>query len=142
MMGTMKINASDPLLGARERGADSRQQLLEAAGGGLSAEQAARLLGMSRQAVDNMRKAGGLLALELGRRGNLYPAFQFTASGLLPGLTETLAALRSHDVWMMLAFFVSPNLRLNGKAPVERLQSGDVSAVVAAAVAFGEHGAA
>jgi hypothetical protein len=132
----------DPLAKARLRGALAQRELLAADGGALSGAELATLLGVSRQAIDKRRKAGQLLAVELPRRGYLYPAWQVTEAGVLPGVVEVLAALRAHDAWAQARFFVTGNLRLGGKRPLDRLRRGDVEAVLRVARTFGEHGAA
>lgn len=136
------LRRDDPLAAARLRGLLRKEQLLNAEGSPLSAADAARLLGISRQAVDKRRRAGRLLALAVGRHGFAYPSWQFTAQGLLPGLEKVLEALRGHDPWMQLAFFVNGNARLEGRRPLDELRGGHVEAVLRAASAYAEQGAA
>lgn len=131
----------DPLGKARLRGAVAQRELLSGDGGALSSVEVATLLGVSRQAVDKRRKAGQLFAVELPR-GYCYPAWQLTGTGVLPGIAEVLAALRHLDPWAQARFFVSGNARLGGKRPLDRLRRGDLDAVLRAAGAFDEHGAA
>jgi hypothetical protein len=132
----------DPLAKARLRGALAQRELLSADGGALGGVEVATFLGVSRQAVDKRRKAGQLFAVELPRRGYLYPAWQLTGTGVLPGLEEVLAALHDHDPWAQARFFVTGNTRLGGKRPLDRLRRGEVEAVLRAARMFDEHGAA
>jgi hypothetical protein len=137
------LPTSDPLRMAKLRGLVARRELLSADGGALTASDVTKLLDISRQAVDKRRKAGQLLAVELPKRGLLYPAWQFSETGaLLPGLVVVLAALREHDPWAQARFFVTSSDRLNDKRPLDLLRDGDVAPVLAAARSFGEHGAA
>jgi hypothetical protein len=115
--------------------------MIDLAGGTLSSEEAARALHLTRQAVEKRRRAGRLLALSLGRRGHRYPAFQFGEGGL-PGLERVLGALKDHDPWTQLAFFVTRQSDLDDQTAVVRLRAGDVETVLRAAGAVGEHGAA
>src|SRR5258708_7973054 len=85
----------DPLAKARLRGIERRDQLLAQEGGTLSSEQVSRRLRITRQAVDQRRKNGGLLAIDVGRRGYLYPAWQFDEGGVISGLPRVLALLRA-----------------------------------------------
>ena len=101
-------------------------------------EEAASALGITRQGVDKRRRAGRLLAVTVGRRGYLYPAWQFTSGGVLPGLEQVLAALRDHDSWMQLAYMVNPNTALGGRTPLVELRDGNLAAVLRAARTYGE----
>ena len=131
----------DPLSAAKLRGARMQQDLLKASGGTLSAGQVSELLGISRQAVDKRRKQGHLLGLALGRHGYAYPAWQFDNGATVKGLEPALTALRGHDGWMQVVFFVNPNDRLRDKSPLDCLKRGEIEKVIDAALAFGEHGA-
>jgi hypothetical protein len=136
------VRELDPSLNARLRSVAAKQELMQAFGGVWSAAEAAHSLGLTRQAIDKRRKKGQLLAVELGRRGYFYPAWQFTQSGTLSGLEEVLEALKDQDAWTQVAFFANPNARLESKSPVACLQSGETTKVTMAAEAFGEQGAA
>jgi hypothetical protein len=132
----------DPLMPAKLRGLRERERLLSLEGGTWDAEQVARHLHLTRQGVNRRRRAGTLLAIDVGRRGYRYPAWQFVRAGTLPGLEQTLKALREHDAWMQLSFMLNANVRLNDASPLEVLRSGRGEEAEAAARAFGEHGAA
>jgi hypothetical protein len=139
------LAADEPLAGAFLRGVAARDALLAAEGGALTAGQAGQVLRLQRQAVDNRRKAGRLLAVWAGRRGYLYPAWQFTTEGqVLDGLEATLAELRENEVdaWMSLAFFVQPHPAFQGRLPLQALRTGEVALVRRLAASFGEQGAA
>ena len=107
----------------------------------LSAEKAGEILTMSRQAVEKRRKAGRLIGISLGRRGFGYPSWQFTERGGLPHLERVLGALKQHDAWTKLVFFMSENAALDGRKPIDALRSGDVEGVLTAARTYGEQGA-
>ncbi len=128
------------LTAARIRGIEARQQILTAEGGTWNVDQAARHLHLTRQAVDHRRRAGKLLALPVGRHGYLYPAWQFAAEGVLPGLEPVLKALDPHDAWGKAVFLLSPHPDLKGKTPVAALREGEARAVLEVAEAFAEHG--
>ncbi|GAC1398347.1 MAG: hypothetical protein NVSMB65_16850 [Chloroflexota bacterium] len=137
------LRAQDPLGPARVRGLRAREDLLAQEGGTVSADEAATLLGISRQAVDNRRRAGRLLALTLGRRDYRYPLWQFTDGGVLPGLEEVLRDLSVVTPWMRAAFLLNGNYRLkDGERPLDALRQGEVRAVREAAQMYGVHGAA
>ena len=136
------LRRDDPLASARLRGIAVKQKFLEAEGGCLSAEEVAKALRLTRQAVDKRRGTGKLIALSLGRRGYAYPSWQFSSSGTWPGLESILADLRSFDPWMQLAFFLGDNDRLKGRRPLDLLRTGRIEDAKQAALAYGEHGAA
>ena len=139
--GLLLLRRDDPLAEARLRGLQARRELLAREGGALSSQEVAELLQLSRQAVYKRQRAGRLLALDCGRHGRAYPAWQFVAGGVLPGLEEVLTALADHDPWMQLAFFVSENTALEDETPLDVLRRDDLPAVLRAARLYGEHGA-
>jgi hypothetical protein len=136
-----QLIADDPFSAAKFRGLKRKKQMLETAGGTLTSEQVAEVLGISRQAVDKRRSSNQLLALTQGKRGYSYPSFQFDDGRTIPGLEEVLGELKSLDPWMQMVFFTNPHERLGGKTPIERLQKGSIEDVKSIAVEYGEQGA-
>ncbi len=136
-----QLAARDPLAAARLRGVERQESLVKKSGGVVRGEEAAALLGISRQAVDKRRRQGHLIGLTQGRRGYAYPAWQFEGGKTLANLGRVLDALRDHDPWMQLTFFVNANDRLNGSSPLEMLRSGKLEPVLQAAASYGEQGA-
>ena len=132
----------DPLIRAKLRGIEHRKRIIEKLGGSLSVEQVSELIGISRQAVDKRRSQNQLIGLTQGKRGYAYPAFQFEDGKTLDGLKEVLDALSGHDPWMQSIFFANGNDRLNHRTPLDALRQGETDAVVRAAEAYGEQGAA
>jgi hypothetical protein len=119
-----------------------RQKLLEAEGGSISADEVAKLLSISRQAVDKRRRSGRLIGVTRGRHGYAYPIWQFDETGTISGLEDVLSKLHQHDPWMQMIFMLSPNSRLQGRSPLAVLREKNIDAVLTAASAYGEHGAA
>ena len=132
----------DPLIRAKLRGIEHRKRIIEKLGGTLSVGQVSELIGISRQAVDKRRSQNQLIGLIQGKRGYAYPAFQFEDGKTLGGLKEVLDALSGHDPWMQSIFFANGNDRLNNRTPLDALRQGETEAVVRAAEAYGEQGAA
>lgn len=133
---------TDPLAAARLKGVQVKHELLYGDGQPLTSEEVASLLHITRQAVDKRRSKGQLLGVSLGRRGYLYPTWQFQAGQVLPGLERVLASLKDYDPWTQLMFLRTGDVRLDGATPLERLQAGDIDAVVWAAECYGTQGAA
>jgi len=132
----------DPLLPAHLAGLRAREHLLAAEGGAYTSAQMATALGITRQAVDNRRRHGRLLAVTLGRRGYRYPAWQIEQGNALPGLARVLAELHDLDPWTQLAFILNPNTWLDDETPLAVLRLGDLDRVREAASAYGAHVAA
>jgi len=128
----------DPLAVARQRGVQAKRDILVAQGELLSAAEAAVRLGVAADEVALRQFQRQLLALPLGAGALGFPSWQFTDTGLLSGLDVVLHDLGVHDPWMSAAFFLSSDLRLGGRTPLEVLLSGDVEAVRRAGVAYGE----
>src|SRR5437763_12421783 len=134
------LRVDDPLIDAKLRGIAARDAILQAEGGTVDVETAARILGISRQAVDRRRRRHTLLGLPVGRRGYRYPLWQFTPSGVVPGLDAVLRHLTADGPWFSAAWLLGHNSRL-GARPLDVLRDGHVDAVVQAALAYGEEGA-
>jgi hypothetical protein len=91
------------------------------------------ILGVTRQAVSKRR----LLALTTSSGRAVYPAFQFTGSGVVPGLAAALSILESPEVgvspWTVASWLVSPAGELDEATPIQMLTAGEFEAVSALA---------
>lgn len=132
----------DPLTAAKLRGLFMKRELLVREGGTVASEDASRILGISRQAVDKRRNAGKLIGLPAGR-SYAYPVWQFdiTQGTVLPGLETVLQSLGVQDAWMQTAWFLADNARLDGHSPLTALRDGRLEPVLATARLYGEQGA-
>ncbi|HEV3263730.1 MAG TPA: hypothetical protein VG013_43245 [Gemmataceae bacterium] len=119
----------------------ARAEPLAGEGHPLSAREVGKLLGLPAQRVEEHRQAGRLLAVDPGNGGYVFPSWQFTKDGVLPGLQEVLADLRAFNAWAQLRFFVNDNFRLNGESALQALRKGKLDEVRKAARNYGEHGA-
>lgn len=132
-----------PLVRARLRGVHRRLELLQAEGGWVSAEVAARLLDIERASVDKRRERGTILALP--KSGEyVYPVWQFdgsTRDGLLPGFKGVLASFGVESPWMRAEFMLAHQEELGGARPIDALRSGEVKKVRQLAASYGEQGA-
>lgn len=138
------LRAGDPQAPSRLRWLRAREDLLQAEGGTIPVGEAAALLHLTRQAVDKRRRAGTLIGLDHGRRGYLYPVWQFTQEGILPGLQDILTTLAEDGLegWDQLAYMLSGDPRLGGLRPLDALRQGRVDDARAAARLYGEQGGA
>ncbi|WP_435100194.1 excisionase family DNA-binding protein [Arhodomonas sp. AD133] len=126
---------------SRLRGVQFRKDLLERAGGTLSVDEAAKLLGVTPESVRKASRSGSLIAIRSGKRF-LLPAVQFHEGQELKGLRRVLRALSVDSPWMRLNWLLSPEPRLDNRRPVDALLQGDIDEVREAATLYGEQGAA
>jgi hypothetical protein len=134
------FRALEPLAAARLRGVEAKRQLMERAGGLLSAAEVGTRLGIGTDAVAKRRQADRLLALPRGDRGFDYPACQFSAHGVVPGLERLLAATSGLEPWVRLDLFTSRQDELGGRTPLQAALDGATDdAVAAVSVMTTEH---
>jgi hypothetical protein len=130
----------DVITAAQLRGLEARQRVLEAAGGTLSAEQMARRLQLTRQAVDLRRRNRRLIALPVGRHGYRYPVWQLGRNGIWPWVPQVIDALAPHDPWQQVFFLLSPHPDLGGDTPLTALRDGRIDDVLSLARTYAAHG--
>lgn len=106
------------------------------AGGALGVADVAGILGISRQAVDERRRAHRLIAVPQGQV-YVYPAAQFGTNGLVPGLDQALEVMPVQDPWMRLEWLLTADDALGGMSPLEVLQSGHAAEAIANAAGHG-----
>jgi hypothetical protein len=135
------LSAVDPFLEAMARGAAVKQELLTTSGGGLTSNQVASALGITRQGVDKRRARHALLAVPDGSCDYLYPACQFTSDGVIPGIEKVLRAFQIRSPWTQLSVLLASTPALGGKTILEVLKSGGVEKAIALAASFGEQAA-
>lgn len=136
-----RVADEDPLAAARIRGEQAKRDILAMQGDLLDAAGVAARLGIDPAEVEQRRRDGLLLALPLEGGTLGYPAWQFADNGMLPGLEVALRDLGVQGAWTRAAFFLSGDIRLDWRTPLEMLLRGEVEAVRRAA-AYGEQGAA
>jgi hypothetical protein len=161
--------AATPLVRAWLESARRKRELLEEAGGGLTAAQVAHVRGITRQAVERARAEQRLLAVPAsavasalaatsgtpteatattpeGATTNdwLYPAAQFGADGHpLPGLVPVLRAFQTSHVvgpWTQLSELLAPDPELGGRSILALLREQGEAAVPAAVAALRQVG--
>jgi hypothetical protein len=135
------VSSVDPFVEAMALGAATKQGLLTSGGGGLTSSQVASALGITRQAVDKRRIRHALLAVPNGSGEYLYPACQFTSTGVIPALEEVIRAFQIRSPWTQLSALLAPAPALGGKTILEALKSGAIERAIAIAASFGEQAA-
>lgn len=134
----MAVSTLDPLAAAVVRGAALKKDLAERAGGLLDTASVMDILDVSRQAIAKQVQRGKLLAVGGGTGKYLFPAVQFTASGVITGLPEVLAAFNVESPWSRLALLLDTDPSLGGRSVIEALSDGDLDAVLDVVRSFGE----
>ncbi|MBY5326305.1 helix-turn-helix domain-containing protein [Rhizobium leguminosarum] len=122
------INDLDPLVPALARNVEHRQNLVERAGGTMSAEDAGRILGISRQAVDKRRRAGTLLAVREGSDWR-YPLCQLDQGEPIAGISDVVRGFAAAGPWIALDFLLASDTALGGRTALQALRDGDREAV-------------
>jgi hypothetical protein len=102
---------------------EHREVVVRRAGGMLSAEDAGKLLRMSRQGVDKRRRSKALLAVRQGGDW-LYPRAQFHEHEAIPGLADVIRGFEASGPWVTLEFLVTEDDVLGGLTPREALLKG------------------
>lgn len=118
----------DPLVPALARNVEHRRHLLERAGGVLSAEEAGKVVGISRQAIDKRRRGRAILAIREGSDWK-YPACQFRDGEVLPGIAGVVRGFEAQGPWVALDFLLARDSALGDRSPLEALSQGDQAAV-------------
>ena len=133
--------ADNRLANAIARGITARQKLIEAEGGSVSADDAAREIGLSKTAILKRYRKGQIVAWREERQNAArFPVWQFKDHKVLDGLEEVLKTLtagnRLDDFGRML-FFLSNMGFLGGKRPLDCLRAGEINKVLRAAEGYG-----
>ncbi len=130
------------LANAIARGLSARQQLVAEEGGSLSADDAAKEIGLSKTAVLNRYHHGSIIGWREERQNAVrFPVWQFNEQKVVPGIEETLKILNQGDRiddWGRVLFFLQRNLRLNGRRPLDCLRENKLGPVLLAAQAYVE----
>jgi hypothetical protein len=124
---------------ARQRGLARMAELIKAAGPVLDAGAVCSLLEISNETLSRKVSEKQLLAISCGA-ARVFPAFQFQAGEVDPGLAEVLAALDTDSPFVALSFLLSKNPDFDGKSACELLLAGKVEPVLAEARGFLNHG--
>jgi hypothetical protein len=125
---------------AIDRGALVRKEMEEDEGGSRSSEQIAELLNITRQAVDQRRRARKLIAWQDAAGHWRFPVWQFDETGRpFPDLASILEELPG-DPWSDMIFFLSESESLRAR-PLDLLRRGKSKRVRLAAMRFGRQGA-
>jgi hypothetical protein len=124
---------------AIKKGLLARESNLKEAGGVYSLDAVSKLLGVSKDAVQQQVRERQLIAV-LVKDEPQFPICQFSEYAPLKGLKDVLQELNTDNPWFQLHWLLSGDPRLDG-TPLEYLLNGRVQATIAAARMYGVHGA-
>lgn len=134
------VAVRDPRLkAALDRGLSVRRRLQEAEGGSISAEEAAKELGMSKVAVLKRYQKNKLVAWREEKQNAIrFPIWQFKDGKVLDGIEAVLDKLSDGalDDAGRLLFFLSNSRALGGKRPLDCLRAGEIHKVILAAEGY------
>lgn len=136
-MGKVDMSIERPQ--ARLRGESFKKQVIEQLDW-LSVEGAASSLGCTEKRLCKHIAAGNLIAIEFDER-TLIPEILMPHGKLLPNLDAVIRSMSISSPWLQLSWMIAPNRRLDGKTPVEALNSVP-DAVITLAKSVGVQGGA
>jgi hypothetical protein len=137
---TQRSAAGDLLAPVRALGEQAKRDILAMQGALIDAAEVSARLGIDASEIEQRRRDGLLIAVPLADGPFGFPTWQFLRDGLLPGLERVLRDLGVQDAWTRAAFFVSGDVRLDGRTPLDMLLDGEIEAVRRAAAAYGGQG--
>lgn len=106
------------------RTAEFKRDLVERAGGALTAEDVRKLLGHKTvQAVHKAVTSRRLFCVDDNGR-KLFPAFQFDGAAPAPGMAAVLAATPTTKPWALLQFMVEGDEGLGDERPTDMVRGG------------------
>lgn len=120
------------LILARIRGISARESMKSAEGGHISVAEAARRLNTSPAQIKELYRNGRIIGWRDGRQVRL-PVWQFSRTGLLPGMDTILEALRPtawNDDWARMLFFLGEVGSLDGRRPLDLLRQKRIEKIL------------
>lgn len=115
--------------------------MLEEAGGVYTAAEVSELLGITEDAIRKRANANKLIAVRQGDHF-VYPVWQFSEDGTVPGFEAVLRLLEDNHYVDQCRFFLTPDLDL-GQALIEALHTSpdQLESIKRKARQFGKQGA-
>lgn len=88
----------------------ARREVLARAGGTYDTGAVAKLLGITREAVQDRVDRGALVSYLTGTGERRYPRVQFTGEGTIEGLEDVLDAMHVSHPWMRMQLLVDDDV--------------------------------
>jgi hypothetical protein len=123
-----------------------KERLLAAEGGYYLSGEAAKLLGITEQKLEELRQTDKIIGLPVKDGRHVYPKWQivkhwFWGYRVIPGLAEVLAAFPDDSPWMRAGFMLDNGVSVELASPLAGLKAGKITQVLTLVKGFGEHGA-
>jgi hypothetical protein len=134
-----KFSVDDSFQLAKKRGETAKLDILNQVGPVLTLQQAADLLGVSRQAVHRRLQKQSLFGIKYKEEIRI-PEWQIRDGEVVPGIGEVLKNLETTD-WGKLLFLHTENMQLEGRKPKDLILEGKTDLIARLAAEFGEQGA-
>jgi hypothetical protein len=134
-----KFSVEDSFRLAKMRGETAKLEILNEVGAMLALQQAADVLGVSKQAVHKRLQKQSLFGIKYQEEIRI-PAWQIRDAEVVPGIGEVLKNLETTD-WGKLLFLHTENMQLEGRTPKDLILEGKSDLVAQLAAQFGEQGA-
>jgi predicted DNA-binding protein YlxM (UPF0122 family) len=134
-----KFSVEDSFRLAKMRGETAKLEILNEVGAMLALQQAADVLGVSKQAVHKRLQKQSLFGIKYQEEIRI-PAWQIRDAEVVPGIGEVLKNLETTD-WGKLLFLHTENMQLEGRKPKDLILEGKSDLVAQLAAQFGEQGA-
>jgi len=99
------------------------------AGGLLEPQAAISILNIPEQSIKERHESGEISAVRAGEDYGC-PACQSGPDGMVPGLSDALAAMPMRDDWMRLEWLLVPDDALDGSSPLQALKAGRIDEVL------------
>jgi hypothetical protein len=134
-----RFSVGDSFRLAKMRGETAKLDILNQVGPMLGLQEAADLLGVTKQAVHKRLQNQSLFGVKY-REELRIPAWQIRDAEVVPGIAGVLKSLDTTD-WGKLLFLHTENMQLEGRRPKDLILEGKADLVAQLALQFGEQGA-
>jgi hypothetical protein len=134
-----QFSVEDSFRLAKMRGQAAKLDILDQVGPMLKLQEAAELLGVTKQAVHKRLQSQSLFGIKYQEELRI-PAWQIRDAEVVPGIAGVLKSLDTTD-WGKLLFLHTENMQLQGRKPKDLILEGKGESVAQLALQFGEQGA-
>jgi hypothetical protein len=134
-----QFSVEDSFRLAKMRGQAAKLNILNQVGPMLGLQEAADLLGVTKQAVHKRLQSQSLFGIKYQEELRI-PAWQIRDAEVVPGIAGVLKSLDTTD-WGKLLFLHTENMQLQGRKPKDLILEGKGESLAQLALQFGEQGA-